>query len=322
MTDLMSKRWLIQFMLMMALTATAARADSLSGADGKPFRRAQAPDPALAEHCQKLSETRNRGEKLAAINQDCFAALKGGTRPAAAKLGADGLVYAQVLPRMLFVRQSVAEGEGAAAVYHVEKRVVSGDLVTLDHPRAVSIDSAHAEVLVLVSEPAQVQSYPLDLHGDAPPLRRLKASALEGATDLAVDAAHDEILVANPAARKVLVYPRLGNDGSSNPKFRQTLVREIAGKSTGLRAPTGIAFDPVRDEIFVADSAGDAVLVFRRLDQGNVRPLRRIAGSSTGLHEPVAVGITAAGELEVLNRDGTLLRFGRAAQGDVAPSGR
>ena len=60
--------------------------------------------------------------------------------------------------------------------------------------------------------------------------------------------------------------------------------RVIQGAQTGLSAPYGIAFDTLHDEILVTHHSSTAgISVFARTAQGNVPPLRRIAGAQPGL---------------------------------------
>ena len=68
--------------------------------------------------------------------------------------------------------------------------------------------------------------------------------------------------------------------------------RVITGAATKLsRTVHGIAYDPVRDEIYVSNALADAVLVFRAGANGAEPPVRVIQGPCTGLVNPHAVSL-------------------------------
>ena len=68
--------------------------------------------------------------------------------------------------------------------------------------------------------------------------------------------------------------------------------RVISGAPTKMsRTVHGIAYDPVRDEIYVTNALADAVLVFRGGATGAEPPVRAILGPCTGLVNPHAVSL-------------------------------
>jgi DNA-binding beta-propeller fold protein YncE len=79
--------------------------------------------------------------------------------------------------------------------------------------------------------------------------------------------------------------------------------------------------DAKNDEIAVANSGDNRVLIFRRSDRGNVAPIRAIGGERTGLSGPMGVAIDSRNdEIWVTNySDHSAVVFPRAASGNVAP---
>jgi fibronectin type 3 domain-containing protein len=129
---------------------------------------------------------------------------------------------------------------------------------------------------------------------------------------IAVDPKNDELYTLFRG--NISVYPRT-EDGS-----RQLAVRAIFGASTTLSFATGLAVDAIHDEIFVTDGNTSSVLVFNRSGNGNVAPVRTIAGASTGLINPEAIQYDSiADQLVVANGDSAFLFFPRTASGNVAP---
>src|SRR5437588_326554 len=68
--------------------------------------------------------------------------------------------------------------------------------------------------------------------------------------------------------------------------------RVINGSATKLsRTVHGIAYDPLRDEIYVSNALADAVLVFRGNANGSEPPVRMIQGPCTGMVNPHAISL-------------------------------
>ena len=98
-------------------------------------------------------------------------------------------------------------------------------------------------------------------------------------------------------------------------------VRVIKGPKTQLNWPTGIAFDPTRRELFVANDMGPSILVFDAAARGDVAPKRVLKGPKTKLANPTAVSLDFKnGELWVANFGGhSATAYPITAEGDIAP---
>jgi DNA-binding beta-propeller fold protein YncE len=87
------------------------------------------------------------------------------------------------------------------------------------------------------------------------------------------------------AQPRVAAFARVAN-GTMAPE------RVITGAATKMsRTVHGIAYDPVRDEIYVTNALADAVLVFRAGANGAEPPVRVIQGPCTGLVNPHAISL-------------------------------
>jgi DNA-binding beta-propeller fold protein YncE len=108
---------------------------------------------------------------------------------------------------------------------------------------------------------------------------------------------------------------------SSNAKNDQAPLRTIEGVSTKLDWPMGIAEDPVRDTIVVANNGDNSILIFDRKRGGDVAPVRAIRGDRTGINRPMGLAVDAKnGEIWVSNYgDHSAMAFDSAADGNVAP---
>ncbi len=98
-------------------------------------------------------------------------------------------------------------------------------------------------------------------------------------------------------------------------------VRVIEGPKTLMNWPTGISFDPERNELFVANDAGDAVLVFDASANGDAAPIRVLQGPRSLIKNPTGVFVDVQNdELWVANfgnHSATVYR--RSASGDPTP---
>jgi DNA-binding beta-propeller fold protein YncE len=108
---------------------------------------------------------------------------------------------------------------------------------------------------------------------------------------------------------------QLGASGNTAP------LRMIKGSRTQLNWPGHVAVHEKRQEIFVANDAGDGILVFRLADNGNVAPARVIRGPRTGIFAPTGVALDRINdELWVANMGNYgVTVYPLTANGDVAP---
>jgi DNA-binding beta-propeller fold protein YncE len=90
------------------------------------------------------------------------------------------------------------------------------------------------------------------------------------------------------AQPRIAAFARVAN-GTMAPE------RVISGAATKMsRTVHGIAYDPVRDEIYVTNALADAVLVFRGGATGAEPPVRIIQGPCTGMVNPHAISLDLA----------------------------
>ena len=115
-------------------------------------------------------------------------------------------------------------------------------------------------------------------------------------------------------APSITIYPATSY-GDQQP------LRKIQGPQTELDWPMGIAADPARNEIAVANNGDNSILIFDRTRSGNVAPMRSIRGDRTGINRPVGLAFdTKNDEVWVSNYgDHSAVAFDRAADGNVAP---
>jgi DNA-binding beta-propeller fold protein YncE len=118
------------------------------------------------------------------------------------------------------------------------------------------------------------------------------------------------------AQPRIAAFARVAN-GTMAPE------RIISGGPTKMsRTVHGIAYDPVRDEIYVTNALADAVLVYRGGATGAEPPLRIIQGPCTGMVNPHSISLDLAHrEILVSSLSARAIAiFPMDASGNVTPS--
>ncbi len=141
-------------------------------------------------------------------------------------------------------------------------------------------DEVHDEMIVPVALSGAVLVFRGGATGDEPPLRVIQGSktVMIRPQTVEVDPIHNEIVAADSSSRAILVYDRMAN-GNVEP------LRKIGGSKTMFRDIIGIAVDPKRNLILASTRSSNAfsgILIFDRMANGDVAPLRAIGGPNTG----------------------------------------
>ncbi len=138
-------------------------------------------------------------------------------------------------------------------------------------------------------QPPSITIYSATAKGDTKPLRTIQGpkTQLDWPMGISVDAAHDEIAVANNGDDSILIFQRTAQ-GDVAP------VRAIRGARTGIHRPMGVAIDSKNGDVWVSNFGDHTAVVFARTADGDVSPTRVIrsapAGApSTGFGNPMAV---------------------------------
>lgn len=206
----------------------------------------------------------------------------------------------------------------------------------LGQPRQMVLIPAHNE-LVIITQLNFVSTFALDADGSVNPLRRIGVypnpiSGLNNPSGLAYNPATDEIYVGDYqmddtiTRAEILVFPRTAT-GDAAPS------RVISGSNTLMGSYiVELDFNPLTNEIY-ALTDGPAqfdpyiVSTFAANASGNVAPLRRITGASTGLNVSTGLDFDAFNDQLIVTTDTYnsitapgLLFFPRIAEGNVAPA--
>lgn len=222
----------------------------------------------------------------------------------------------------------------------------------------MAVDEKRGEMLLTTQHDSTVVVFRKNADKDEAPIRLLQGddTGLADPHGIAIDPKTDVFFVANYGSRALRRADReirtgvpgsgKGRDKANWPLGREYAVpgsgthadpsitvhalsakgndrplRKIQGPKTQLNWPTGIAFDPDRRELFVANDMGPSVLVFDADASGNVAPKRVLKGARTKLANPTSVSLDRKnGELWVANFGGhSATAYPITADGDVAP---
>jgi DNA-binding beta-propeller fold protein YncE len=193
----------------------------------------------------------------------------------------------------------------------------------------VAVDEEAQELYLTIEHPPEIDVYRKMANGEDKPIRTLKGdnTHLADAHGIAIDPKNGWMFVSNHGSastpRKkggwfdppsITVYP-LKASGDTAP------IRTIAGPKTQLNWPAHIYVDREHGDLYVANDAGNSILVFRETDNGDVAPARVLKGSQTGLRNPTSLFVdTKNDELLVSNMGNhSATVYPRTATGDVAP---
>jgi DNA-binding beta-propeller fold protein YncE len=222
----------------------------------------------------------------------------------------------------------------------------------------IAVSEAHNEVILTTQHDSALVSYRKLADGDEAPIRMLQGdkTKLADPHGIAYDPKNDVIFTSNFGSRHDVSknqtaragVPSAGNDegkpnwplgrewsipgsGTISPPsivvHRRTAsgnaepLRVIEGPLTQLDWPTGLAFNPERQELYVANDMGPSILVFDGNATGNVAPKRVLKGPKTGLANPTGVALDFKNnELWVANFGGhTGTVYDMMAANDTAP---
>ncbi len=213
---------------------------------------------------------------------------------------------------------------GAVAIYpgdrlgrHGPRRLITGSQTGMeDGPSGIALDR-QGNIYVATSGIAE---FAADADGNVRPFRQIHGPGTKlSPVALAVDD-RDNIYVLNLNGTVwwITVYPPAA--GGSVPP-----TRFITGQNTGLNYSTGIAVDRF-GYIYVCNQVGNqgaSVSVFAPGKNGNVAPVRTIAGPATRLQSPQSIALDDAGNIYVTNvtnhHGGTVTEYAAGADGNAAP---
>ncbi len=159
---------------------------------------------------------------------------------------------------------------------------------------------------------ASINVYSRTANGSAVPLRSfLDVSRADAAAGVAVDAVHDEILVANGGS--ISVYSRTAS-GLVSP------LRTISGSATGLEGGAlSVALDLVNDEV-LALAYPNTITAYPRTADGNVAPVRTLSGVVANLSQPSFAVDPTHHEIAVADdQKNTVSVYARTASGNNGP---
>ena len=228
--------------------------------------------------------------------------------------------------------------------YDAQGNAAPSRLLSVPHQAwGLAMSRTHDQIAITVEIQEAVVIYKRDAKNVEAPMRYIRGpnAGLADPHGIFWDDRHNEIGVANHGNFRGLVKNVGGGcvpTGTAEPESGAVLppsitvysgdakgdakpLRTIQGEKTKLDFPMGLAEDPERDEMAVANNGDNSILVFSRTAQGDVAPIRTIAGAKTGINRPMGIALdTTNDEIWVSNfGDHTALVFDRSANGDVAP---
>jgi hypothetical protein len=193
----------------------------------------------------------------------------------------------EIIVPSCIIQPQIASFDAKLETGVVAKRIISGYAAQLARDaHEIRYDAVHDEIVTVNPHALAIAIRRGGASGDEAPLRVIQGpqtqidSLLGSSGIIEVDPVHGEIFAAGRGA--IRVFPRTAN-GDVAP------IRTISGPDTGLDGATGqLAVDPVHDLLAVGlggrgPGRTGRILIFKRTDEGNVKPSAVITGPKTGL---------------------------------------
>ena len=204
------------------------------------------------------------------------------------------------------------------------------ELFTPHRTWGIAVDEQREELYLTVEYPPSIVVYRKYAEKAEKPLRRLAGSQtrLADPHGIALDTKNGLMFVSNHGATS---DPNVPGSGKFDPPSITVYpwkaagdtppVRVIQGAKTQLNWPSTLFVDEERGEVFVANDAGNSILVFRTTDEGDVAPIRMIKGPKTELKAPTGLFVDLKNqELWVASMGNRMaMVYPLTADGDVAP---
>jgi SMP-30/Gluconolactonase/LRE-like region len=168
-------------------------------------------------------------------------------------------------------------------------RSISGANTGLIAPIGIALDRGRDLLYVADGSQVFVYSPASTANGNATPVRDIiiGGSNLNG---LLLDAGNDRLYVSDTATNAIGIF-----DNASTLNGTATSTRAIAGASTGLATPSGMALD-LSGNLVVANQGNGSLTVYASaaIANGNVSPIATVSGASTTLSSPAQVILNPA----------------------------
>jgi len=171
---------------------------------------------------------------------------------------------------------------------------------------------AQGQIFVTNYHADSITVYSRNSNGDVAPAFTILGQSGDSPHHVAINHRAGELIVTNNIPYSVTTF-----DWVTGARKRT-----VAGPSTGLTRPTGVAIDEVNGEIYVANEYGNSITVYDVLAAGDVAPKRTI--KSAELLGVSGVAIDLAHDEIVVTTLGyhSILTFARLANGESIPKRR
>ena len=213
----------------------------------------------------------------------------------------------------------------------------------------IAVDEDKEEMFLAIQHDNAVVVYHKYASGDDAPIRLLQGdrTLLADPHGIALDTKNQLMFVTNYGATSTARPDGQSRGGESRPNWPVSTVvpgsgrflppsitvyhmdasgdtpplRVMQGPKTRLNWATGIAIDPDRGELYVANDMGDEILIFNAADGGDVAPKRSLKGPKTLIKNPTGLFLDFENdELWVTNfGNHTATVYKRGASGDTPP---
>ena len=209
-------------------------------------------------------------------------------------------------------------------------RVLGGPTTGLKTPVGGVYEPVENVIYVADFYGTAIRVFYANANGDAAPIRVVGPTYVSQVRSIAVDVAHEELLITSTCCYKVF------DRGANGDVFFKRYVQwgGLSGSVTQQNSPSALVYMAPTDEVAETDTDSASpytpkLLVFNRTDSGNTAPKRMLKGTNTqfGNYASGLAYDAAAHKLYIgayttnpdLSRSARVLVFDDSANGDVAP---
>ncbi len=220
--------------------------------------------------------------------------------------------------RVIFATSNMLYVDHLEAGEIVKSELLAGENAKLGEVLALDIDHSKQHLFVLSrhADGVAFAHHDLNFIGNTAPLRSYKSSELMGVISFRIDVTEEKIYLLDQDKLAIKVYRLYADKHGRTPAHDTQEVRAIQGEQTQILNPVDLTLS--ENELFLLEP--DKIHVYTKHAQGNLTPIRSIAGSNTQLNQAKMISLDLEQErIIVINGNGESLSFNLHASGDIPP---
>lgn len=215
---------------------------------------------------------------------------------------------------ILYIKKFTSDDLGNLSL--LKEYLTSGKKSRLTNIIATNVDEQDHRVYVINKKDSEYEilSFSSLFGGNNTPLRKIISNEILGATNIASDAANNEIFVISKNNGWVKVFNKLADINGRRAENSLNVKRSLTGLNSQIVNPIDLSIN--NDELFILEA--EKLLVFDKNASGNTAPKRSISGPSTQITNALSFKIKDS-KIYIKNQDQSIKVFNLEDSGNVSP---